>query len=190
MSLSTWFRDYIYIPLGGNRVGKFKLYRNILIVWLLTGFWHGAAWNFIVWGLFFAVLLMIEKAFLGKVLEKLPNVISRFYLLFLVVISFVIFNADGMTQAINDIKGMFGLNGVPLVNDLSIYYLQSYLVIFILAIIGATPFIKNTVLKVKENENARKVINILEPMLIVVLLVICTAYLVDGSFNPFLYFRF
>ena len=190
MSLSTWFRDYIYIPLGGNRVGKFKLYRNILIVWLLTGFWHGAAWNFIVWGLFFAVFLMIEKAFLGKILEKLPSIISRTYLLFLIVISFVIFNADGMTQAIQDIGGMFGANGVALFNDLSIYYLQSYLVIFIIAIIGATPFVKNLVLKLKENQSARKVINILEPVVIVLLLVICTAYLVDGSFNPFLYFRF
>ncbi len=190
ISLSTWFRDYVYIPLGGNRVGKWKLYRNILIVWLLTGFWHGADWTFIVWGLFFAILLMIEKAFLGKFLEKLPSIISRFYLLFLVMISFIIFNADGMGQAIQDIKGLFGANGVPLINDITLYYLQSYLVVIIIAIIGATPFIKNAVLKLKENEKMRKVINVLEPIVIVLIIVATTAYLVDGSFNPFLYFRF
>lgn len=190
ISLSTWFRDYVYIPLGGNREGKWKLYRNIFIVWLLTGFWHGAAWNFVIWGLFFAVLLMLEKAFLGKILEKLPSIISRIYLLFLVMVSFIIFNADGLGQAWQDIQGLFGANGVPVINEMTIYYLKSYLVIIAIAIFGATPVIKNVVLKLKGNEKIRKVINVLEPIAIIVIIILVTAYLVDGSFNPFLYFRF
>ena len=133
---------------------------------------------------------MIEKAFLGKILEKLPSIISRTYLLFLVMISFIIFNANGLGQAFEDIKGLFGANGVPLVNDITIYYLQSYLVVFIVAIIGATPVIKNGVIKLKENDNLRKFINVLEPIFILVIIIAITAYLVDGSFNPFLYFRF
>ena len=116
MTLSTWFRDYVYIPLGGNRVSRLKWVRNLLAVWLLTGFWHGASWNFVIWGLFFGVLLIIEKLFLGKVLDRLPSVLRHIYVLLAVVISFVIFNADDMSGALVNLRGMVGLNGVPLIS--------------------------------------------------------------------------
>ena len=182
MSLGTWFRDYVYIPLGGSRVKAWRHIFNILIVWMLTGFWHGAAWNFVLWGLFFAVLLMVEKMFLLKYLEK-GKVFNHLYVLLAVIISFVIFNGTSMGQAASDIGGMFGLGNVPLVTAETIYYLKSYAVIFVLAIVGATPLPKVMTSKVKA-------IQYLEPLAMIVLLVMVTAYLVDGSFNPFLYFRF
>ena len=190
ISLGTWFKDYVYIPLGGNREGKLKLLRNIFIVWFLTGFWHGANWTFIVWGLLFGVLLVIEKLFLGKVLEKLPKIIQRVYVLFIVMISFIIFNAESLGQAIHNIIGLFGANGESLINQYTLYYLKSYLGILIIALIGATPLMKTVIEKLKKNTNIRKIINILEPIVIVVLLMLVTAYLVDNSYNPFLYFRF
>ncbi len=116
ISLGTWFRDYVYIPLGGNRRGKLILLRNIFIVWFLTGLWHGANWNFVVWGLFFGVLLTIEKFFLGKLLEKLPSIMQNIYVLFLIMISFIIFNATDMGQAVYNILGLFGANGEGFIN--------------------------------------------------------------------------
>ena len=190
ISLGTWFKDYVYIPLGGSREGKLKLFRNIFVVWFLTGLWHGANWNFIIWGLFFGVLLVIEKLFLGKFLEKMPSIIQRVYVLFLVMISFIIFNSTNMTQAFSQISGLFGLNGEALVNKETIYYLKSYLLILVMAIIGATPLLKTSIEKLKENVRIRKFINVLEPVMIVMLLLLVTAYLVAGSYNPFLYFRF
>ena len=182
MSLGSWFRDYVYIPLGGSRVKKPRMYFNIFVVWMVTGFWHGAAWNFIVWGLMFGILLLIEKSFLLKYLNK-SKVWSRCYLLLAVVISFVIFNATDMAEAFHYISGMFGGNGVPLALPETLFQLRNYAVIFVIAIIGATPLPKLAVKKLKFLEYA-------EPVLLVLLLAICTAYLVDGSFNPFLYFRF
>ena len=190
ISLSSWFRDYVYIPLGGNREGLKKHIRNILIVWLLTGIWHGASWNFIVWGLLFGAILIIEKLFLGKYLEKCPNFFKRIYVLFIVMISFVIFNAENMKEAYKNIIGLFGANGESFVNKYTLYYLRSYMVILIIAIIGATPILKNVFLKLKENKKANKIINVLEPIFIILLLLMVTAYLVDNSYNPFLYFRF
>ena len=190
ISLSSWFRDYVYIPLGGNRKGTLKQIRNILVVWMLTGIWHGASWNFIVWGLMFGVLLIIEKFFLAKYLEKMPNIIKRIYVLFIVMISFVIFNADSMGEAIKNIVGLFGANGEALTNKYTLYYLKSYLVTIIIAIIGATPLLKNIIEKLKQNKVMNAVINIAEPICLVALLFITTAYLVDNSYNPFLYFRF
>ncbi len=189
MSLGTWFRDYVYIPLGGNRVSQSRHIFNIFTVWLLTGFWHGASWNFIVWGVMFAVLLIIEKLFLGDWLKK-SELLSRVYVLFAVMISFVIFNAVDMKQAFGDIGGLFGAGGIPLVSAEAVYYLRSYLVIFILAIIGATPIPKLLVRRLYENKEGKKALTIAEPAVIVLALVVMTAYLVDGSFNPFLYFRF
>lgn len=190
ISLSSWFRDYVYISLGGNREGLKKQIRNILIVWLLTGIWHGASWNFIVWGLLFGAILIIEKLFLGKYLEKCPNFFKRIYVLFIVMISFVIFNAENMKEAYKNIIGLFGTNGESFVNKYTLYYLRSYMVILIIAIIGATPILKNVFLKLKENKKVNKIINVLEPIFIILLLLIVTAYLVDNSYNPFLYFRF
>lgn len=190
ISLGTWFKDYVYIPLGGNRVGKLKLIRNILVVWMLTGFWHGAEWTFIFWGLLFGILLMIEKLFLLNKLEKAPKIVRHIYVLFIIMISFIIFNAGSIGEAINQIVGLFGANGETFINHYTVYYLKNYLVIFVIAIIGATPFVKNAINHVKENGKIRKIVNILEPITVVVLLLVVTAYLVDSSYNPFLYFRF
>jgi alginate O-acetyltransferase complex protein AlgI len=190
ISLSSWFRDYVYIPLGGNRKGKLILLRNIFIVWFLTGLWHGANWNFIVWGLMFGVLLVIEKMFLGNLLEKLPSIFQRIYVLFIVMISFIIFNATDMGQAIQNIVGLFGVNGEQFINKETIYYLKSYFVVLVIAIIGATPLLKNVIEALKKKESLRKMINIIEPIAIVAMLLVVTAYLVDNSYNPFLYFRF
>ena len=182
MSLGSWFRDYVYIPMGGSRVKRFRMFFNIFTVWMLTGFWHGAAWNFIIWGLYFAILLVVEKVFLLKYLNR-SRVLSRVYLLFAVVISFVIFNAASMAEAFQYIGGMFGSGGVPLISAEALYYLRSYAVIFLIAIIGATPIPKLVVSKVK-------ITQYIEPVFLLVLLALVTAFLVDGSFNPFLYFRF
>ena len=189
ISLGSWFRDYVYIPLGGNRVPKWRWFINIFIVWMLTGFWHGAAWNFIIWGLFFAVLLVFEKLCFLKVLEK-HKILGHFYVILAVLISFVIFNASDMGGAFSDIGGMFGLAKVPFVTTETLYYLRSYAVILTLALIGSTPFIKNTVVKLASKPGFGKCLVVAEPLILLVLMLIMTAYLVDGSFNPFLYFRF
>ena len=190
ISLGTWFKDYVYIPLGGSREGTKKLIINILIVWALTGIWHGASWNFVIWGLYFGIILLIEKLFLKKYLEKLPGFIQRIYVLFIVMISFIIFNANNMKEAWSNIIGLFGVNGEKLINKFTIYYLKNYFVVIIIAIIASTPIIKNLIKKLKQNKKINKIINILEPILIVFILIIITSYAVDNSYNPFLYFRF
>lgn len=189
MSLGSWFRDYVYIPLGGNRVSKLRHVFNIFVVWFLTGFWHGAAWNFILWGLFFGVLLLIEKFWLYKYLDK-SKVIGHVYTLLAAVFSFVLFNAADLGEATTYIGGMFGAGGIPFTSAESIYYLRSYAVIFILAIIGATPIVRKIAIKLSESSKTGKIINILEPIALVAVLLVVTSYLVDGSFSPFLYFRF
>lgn len=190
ISLGTWFKDYVYIPLGGNRDGKYKQIRNILIVWLLTGIWHGANWTFLIWGLLFGIILIIEKIFLNKFMEKLPSFIKRIYVLFIVMILFIIFNAENMSVALTNIKGLFGMNGEIFVNDYTLHYLKSYLPLLIIAFLGATPFIKTLIDKLRKNKYVNNIINILEPILIVIILVVVTSYLIDNSYNPFLYFRF
>jgi len=190
MTLSSWFRDYVYIPLGGNRVSKIKWFRNILIVWALTGFWHGAGWNFIAWGLFFAVLLILEKAFLGELLKKVPSVFSWLYTLVLVFISWILFDAESIQVAFTRITAMFGGGDIAVMNSVTKYYLLSYGLLFVIGCFGATPLCKNFVYRLKEKEAVNGVLNVLEPIVQVVLLLVVTAYLVDGSFNPFLYFRF
>ncbi len=189
MSLGSWFRDYVYIPMGGNRVKKAKWFFNIFVVWLFTGFWHGAAWNFIIWGLMFAVLLVFEKLCVYNFLNK-SKVISRIYVLFVVMISFIIFNASNMSQAFTDIGSLFGAGNIPLVSSEAVYYLRSYFVVFILAIIGATPFMKNVLTKINSTKCGENILSVAEPIVLILLLVVMTAFLVDGSFNPFLYFRF
>lgn len=190
MSLGTWFRDYVYIPLGGNRVSKLKWFRNTLVVWFLTGFWHGADWTFIVWGLYFALFLLLEKFFLAKFFAKIPRVFSHIYVLFVVAISFVIFNANGMGQAISDIGGMLGLQNVPFFNDETLYYIRSYGLVLLLGIVGATPLVKRAVEKFRATRAGDWIVTVAEPVVQIALIVVITAYLVDGSFNPFLYFRF
>lgn len=190
ISLSTWFKDYVYIPLGGNRDGKYKQIRNILIVWLLTGIWHGANWTFLIWGLLFGIILIIEKIFLNKFMEKLPSFIRRIYVLFIVMILFIIFNSDNMSVALTNIKGLFGMNGEVFINDYTLHYLKSYLPVLIIALLGSTPLIKTLIDKLRKNKCVNNIINILEPILIVMILFVVTSYLIDNSYNPFLYFRF
>ncbi len=188
MSLGSWFRDYVYIPMGGNRVAPARRYFNILVVWVLTGLWHGADWNFVLWGLFFAVFLIMEKGFLLKPLQKLP-VLSHLYTLLLVAVSFVIFDSAGLSEAATHLGRMFGAGGIPLVTGEALYYLGSYAVTFIIAIIGATPFPARMAKQLSEGKGGRA-LSILAPAALVLVLAVVTAYLVDGSFNPFLYFRF
>ena len=188
MSLGSWFRDYVYIPMGGNRVAPARRYFNILVVWVLTGLWHGADWNFVLWGLFFAVFLIMEKGFLLKPLQKLP-VLSHFYTLLLVAVSFVIFDSAGLSEAATHLGRMFGAGGIPLVTGEALYYLGSYAVTFIIAIIGATPFPTRMAKQFSEGKVGRA-LSILAPAALVLVLAVVTAYLVDGSFNPFLYFLF
>lgn len=190
ISLSSWFRDYIYIPLGGNRKGVKKQIRNILIVWLLTGLWHGANYTFIVWGLLFGIMLIIEKFILSKYLKNTPYIIKRIYTLFIVLISFVIFRADNINEAFNIIKGLFGFNTKVFSNSFTIYYLKSYFIILLLGIILSTPLLSNIITRLRKNNVVNKIINLFEPLLIILILVLVTACLIDNSYNPFLYFRF
>lgn len=189
MSLGAWFRDYVYIPLGGNRVGKLRWFFNIFVVWMLTGFWHGAGWQFIVWGLMYAVLLIAEKLFLKKMLEHLPAIVRYIYVMFFVVTGFVIFNAEGMGSAVSDLAAMFGAGGLSFITGETIYYVRSYAVIFVMGIFGATPFLKKISEKLRRGK-MEKVFAALYPLLLCGIIILVTAYLVDGSFNPFLYFRF
>lgn len=189
MTLSSWFRDYVYIPLGGNKKGVLKQIRNILIVWSLTGLWHGASWNFIVWGLYFGILLILEKFILKKYFSNVPKFIKGIYTLFLVMISFVIFQGDNLSNAFNIIKGLFGLNGELFINNVTLYYLKGYVLFIVLGVIGSTNYVKNLVIKIS-NGKGKKIINILEPIYLLILLIIVTMYLIDSSYNPFLYFRF
>ena len=184
MSLGGWFRDYVYIPMGGNRVKRPRWVLNILTVWLLTGLWHGAAWNFVVWGLLFAVLLVAEKWIPG--LQKIPGVCKHLYVLLLVCISFVIFNAESMSQAGSDLRGMFGLAGLPLMTGETLYYARSFGLLFLAGILGVTPLVKTAAERVGRTWAGA----VLEPLVLLAVLLLCTAYLVDGSFSPFLYFRF
>ena len=190
ISLSSFFRDYVYIPLGGNRVSRGRWIFNLLIVWSLTGLWHGDSWNFILWGLYFALLLIIENLFLQNILSKLPALIQHIYAKFFIIISFVIFNNENIKDLWSSLYNMFNFRGVDLYNDFSTYYLKSYTVLLIVSVIGATPILKNIIQKINKNVTGQKVISTINSILNIVLLVVVTAYLIDGSFNPFLYFRF
>ena len=188
ISLSTFFRDYVYIPLGGNRVSKIKWIRNILIVWTLTGLWHGAAWNFVIWGLLFGVLLILEKTIFKNIIEKIPGFIRHILVLVIVAISFVIFSGTDMNTILSQILGLFGIGATGFASNVSIYYLKSYLIILLIAIVGSTPIAKTIAEKLKKKYP--KTINVLEMIFLIILLIVCVAYIVSGSFNPFLYFRF
>ena len=184
MSLGTWFRDYIYIPLGGNKKGFKRQILNILIVWILTGLWHGAEWNFVIWGLYFGIILIIEKLFLLKILEKTPKIINTIYVLFTVMISFIIFSAPSLNEIKNTIFGLFNFSN-GLYSDMSLYYLKSYLIVFVVGIIGSTKLFKKLFL-----DKEGKLKDFVEIAFLILLFVISTSYIIDGSFNPFLYFRF
>ena len=189
MSLGSWFRDYVYIPLGGNRVPKARWYFNIFVVWCLTGLWHGAALQFVVWGLMFAVLLVIEKHWLLKKLEN-AKIWNHIYVLFVVMISFVIFNAADMKEAVQYIAGMLGVGNVPFMTAECAYYLKSYGVLLIGAMAGSTPLGCMLVKKFGDSKAGTLLMPFLRSMVLVLIFVTGTAYLIDSSFNPFLYFRF
>ena len=187
MSLGSWFRDYLYIPLGGSRKGKARQLLNILIVWLATGLWHGAAWTFVLWGLWFAVLLLLEKLALLPVLEK-HRVLGHVYTLFFVTLGFVLFDADSAAQAVSRISAMLGAGGLS--STQAVYYLKSYGPLLVLGILCATPLPKMIVAKLRKSKGAATALDVLEPLFVLIPLLLGTAFLVDGSFNPFLYFRF
>ena len=189
ISLGSWFRDYLYIPLGGNRKGSARQLLNILLVWLATGLWHGAAWNFVLWGLLYAVLLTAEKLFLLRGLQKL-RVLNHVYVLLFVTLGFVLFDASGVQDAAQSVRAMFGGGGLPLVSAESLYELRSCAVLLLLAAAGATPLPKNLYAALQHGSMGKSILAVLEPVGLTALLAVCTAFLVDGSFNPFLYFRF
>ncbi len=188
ISLSSFFRDYVYIPLGGNRVSKIRWICNIFIVWFLTGFWHGAAWNFIIWGVYFAIILLLEKNLYGNLLEK-TKVIKYIYTIFLVIISFVIFNASSLNDVAMYIRNMFMLNNLELINFETMYHIRNYIVVIMIAIVASTPIMKNIINKLNETK-IKILIDLLEPVYYLLIVIIVTSFLIDSSFNPFLYFRF
>lgn len=187
ISLSSWFKDYIYIPLGGNRKGKFRKYFNIFVVWFLTGLWHGASWNFILWGLYFGTILVIEKRFFLKFFEK-HKIIGNMVTNILVVIGFVFFYNE--KNILDIFVKMFTGRGISFTNVSTNYYLLNYLVLLIISFIACTPLLKNIINKCKKNKNLNIVISIVEPIVLIGLLVLSTAFIVDASSNSFLYFRF
>ncbi len=189
MSLGTWFRDYVYFPMGGSRCSKGRHIFNLFVVWCLTGFWHGAEWTFVAWGLYFGILIIVEKLFLYKKLNS-SRIIGHVYCIIITLFSFIIFDAPTMGDACETMGSMIGLGNLPLMSEATLYYLGSYAVMFVIAIIGATPIPKYLVGKVKENAVCEKIIDWAAPVVMIVLLMVITGYLVDGSFNPFLYFRF
>lgn len=189
MTLGNWFRDYVYIPMGGNRFSKKRWFFNIAVVWFLTGLWHGAAWNFILWGLLFAVILVLEKQWIGKLLEK-HSIISHFYVIGVLIISFVIFNATDLQNIRDTLLVLFTGNGLPFVSHEFLYYFKSYGVLLFVGILGATPFCKEICSNLESKEKWNHAFTILEPLVLLILACIVTAYLINDSYNPFLYFRF
>lgn len=188
ISLGSWFRDYVYIPLGGSRVGKARWVRNLVIVWGLTGPWHGAAWNFVAWGLYFAAFLLLEKLFLGWWLKRVP-VLGHVYVLLAALFSFVLFDAASVPAALGTAGGLLGLGGLPLWDSGALYYLRSYAPVLALAAVGSTPLPAALCRRIAAGR-AGRVLDALEPAALLALLAVCTAFLVSGSANPFLYFRF
>ena len=187
MSLSSWFRDYVYIPLGGNRVRAPRFVFNIMVVWMLTGFWHGADWNFILWGGFFGIVLLVEKFFLAKVLDKTPKPLRHIYVMVIVFISWAFFDAAGFSESFAVIGRMFGIGVDEAAGNEALYYLRSYAVPLIVGAVGATPLLKRIAEKLSEK---RILMIFIEPLVLLLLLIASTATMVDGSFNPFIYFRF
>ena len=190
MTLSSWFRDYVYIPLGGNRRGLPRQLWNILIVWTLTGLWHGANWTFAAWGMYFALLLTLEKLFLLRVLERLPRAVGRIYTLLAVLLSFVLFQSERFSAALALLSEMFGAAGTALQSTAAVYALRSYGLLLLMGCIGATPLPKKLAVRLGARRWGAGALRVLTPAVLLLLLLLCTAYLADGSFNPFLYFRF
>ena len=187
ISLSTWFREYVYIPLGGNRRGKLRQYRNIAVVWLLTGFWHGASWNFLLWGAYFCVLLIVEKLFLYKWLQKAPAVLAHLYTMFFVCISWLIFYFTDLGEGLTCLKAMFGVGVTSFATPTVVYDLLRYLPLLLICVLAATPLPKRLFDALK---NRFVTMRYAQVLLIAGAFLVITAYLVDSTFSPFLYYRF
>lgn len=190
MTLGGWFRDYLYIPLGGNRVPFWRFIRNVFAVWFLSGLWHGASWNFVIWGLYFGVLLVLEKLLLKRISGKLPGLAGHFYTMLLVTVSFVIFRQEDMEQAGESLRGMFSFWRGPVLSAGAAYELKSYAVLLAAAVFGATPCIRYVMANVKRNKTGVKILELLQPAAAMLLLIVSTAFLLGSSVHPFLYFRF
>ena len=188
ITLGAWFKEYIYIPLGGNRVGKPKLIRNLLIIWMLTGLWHGASWNFVVWGLYFGLLIVFERMFLGKYLEKLPVILRRVYSFLLVLLGWVMFDFTSIVDIVNFFGAMFGVNKKGVFDTMFWYYLGSYAIIFIICAICSTDLIRRFGKWLKESYSL--IYNIVEPVAYIAMFLVSISYLVEATNSPFLYFKF
>ena len=193
MSLGTWFKDYVYIPLGGNRVNSFKIYRNLFVVWVLTGLWHGASWNFVIWGLYFGAIIAIEKAGLLRFLDKLWRPIRHTYVIFILLIGWGFFVYEDISLGLSYLKGMFGLKSIALYDTQFLFYIYNYAITLMIAILGSTPFIKykyTLLLKELREKQRTTYESIIVSIIFLGILFLSTAYLVDATYNPFLYFRF
>jgi alginate O-acetyltransferase complex protein AlgI len=188
MSLGGWFREYVYIPLGGNRCSTIKIYRNLFIVWFLTGLWHGASWNYVLWGLYFGFIIALEKAILLKYLNRLPSVVGHFYALLIILISWVFFSIEDLSKGFNYLKAMFGLLKIDMLNSQGVYFLYNYGIVFLIAILASTPIPFKFMEKLKNK--FKKAYYVTTISAVAAIMFLSTAYLVDASYNPFLYFRF
>ena len=191
ISLGTWFREYVYIPLGGNRTGLWRHIRNILIVWLLTGIWHGASWNFVLWGLYYGILLLAEKFVFGKYLKKLPVVFQHSYCMFFVMLGWNLFVFDDIGRGIGFLKSLFGVYGNGFLNGETIYLLYNNIILLVLCILGSTK-LPQRIGKWFGTKLENKTISlaVIQNMFYAVIFILSLAWLVDATFNPFLYFRF
>lgn len=187
ISLGSWFKDYVYIPLGGSRQGTVKLYRNLAIVWLITGVWHGASWNFILWGVYFGVFIILERAFLQNILNKLPNAIQHIYLMVIVIFGWVLFSQADIVSTIEYIKVMLGLGNYKILNDYTIFYIKEYWIIICIAIAASMPILQQIN---KLGVKTRKIVDLTRPIAIIISFALVTIYLVNSTFNPFIYFNF
>lgn len=196
ISLGTWFREYVYIPLGGNRVNRFKQFRNIAVVWLLTGFWHGASWNFVLWGVYFGIFLVLEKFIWGKYLAKLPQFVSHIYTLFLVALSFVLFGFDDLSRGMEYFKTLFGVESAGFVDTQTMYLIKNFAILLVVCVFASTELPKKCVEWLRDKLAAEgSKLQVALPMVarivyMLLIFVFSVAYLVDATYNPFLYFRF
>lgn len=188
ISLSTWFKEYVYIPLGGNREGVKKQCRNLMIVWILTGLWHGASYNFIIWGMYYGVILIIEKFIIGIYIKNLPTIFRRIYTLVIVMVGWVFFGMNTLYEALNYLKVMFFISGNAIIDDTALYYLSTNIILFIILIMASTPIPGYIVKKVKSYNSI--ICYTMIGAVNVLILIIATAYLLSSTYNPFIYFRF
>lgn len=191
ISLGTWFRDYVYIPLGGNRMGKRQHIRNLLLVWLLTGIWHGASWNFVVWGIYYGILLLLEKYLLGNHLGKLPGIFRHAYCMFFVMLGWNLFAFDDLGKGIGFLRALFGAYGRGMWNTETIYLFYNYLAVLLLCILGSTRLPRNMGSWICEKLKERILLQTVGKQVFYVgIFLLSLAWLVDETYNPFLYFRF